>query len=130
MDTQEQITGIVDTIVFSNQNNGFVVFKLKHNQQTITVTGYLSHVQPGHHISVMGIWNVHAKFGKQFEAHHGILHAPTSIIGLKKYLGSGLIKGIGPAYAEKLVDHFGTDILTIIDENPTRLSQVPGIGAK
>lgn len=130
MDTFEQLTGIVEKIIFASNESGFVVLTLSHDRITTTVTGHLPNVQPGQHVSLTGTWGMHPKFGKQFEAQQATLHAPTSITGLKKYLGSGLIKGIGPAYAEKLVDHFGTEILDIIDSNPKRLAQVPGIGAK
>ncbi len=70
------------------------------------------------------------KFGKQFEAQQCTGIVPTTIVGLKKYLGSGLIKGIGPVYAEKLVNYFGSEILTIIDTTPERLTEVGGIGTK
>ena len=69
------------------------------------MTGHLAHVQPGQQVTVQGAWNMHPKFGKQFEVAECIAHTPTTIIGLKKYLGSGLIKGIGPAM-QKNCDRF------------------------
>jgi exodeoxyribonuclease V alpha subunit len=90
----------------------------------------LSHLHSGEMVTVEGTWVSHPKFGRQFEAQQCTAHAPTSLVGLKKYLSSGLVKGIGPVYAEKLVDHFGTDVLTIIDAHPEKLHSVPGIGTK
>ncbi len=130
MDSATQITGVVDKLLFSSNESGFVVLVLNANNQTITVTGHMPNVQAGQHLSVTGSWQLHPKFGKQLVATACTIHAPTSIMGLKKYLGSGLIKGIGPVYAEKLVDYFGTQVLDIIDTDVSRLSEVPGIGQK
>jgi exodeoxyribonuclease V alpha subunit len=130
MDNTTQITGVIEKLLFSSNESGFVVLVLTVSNQKITVTGHIPNAQAGQHISVTGQWQLHAKFGKQLVAKQCTIHAPTSIIGLKKYLGSGLIKGIGPVYAEKLVDYFGTQVLDIIDNETTRLSEVPGIGLK
>ena len=100
------------------------------NNQSALVKGALSHLHSGEMVTIQGTWTSHPKFGRQFEAQHCTAHAPTSLVGLKKYLSSGLVKGIGPVYAEKLVDHFGTDVLTIIDAHPEKLHSVPGIGTK
>jgi|SRR5579872_3466626 len=130
MDNTSHITGVVEKLLFSSNESGFVVLVLMVHNQKITVTGHMPNVQAGQHISVTGSWQLHAKFGKQLVAQQCTTHAPTSIVGLKKYLGSGLIKGIGPVYAEKLVNYFGTQVLDIIDQEPSRLSEVPGIGQK
>lgn len=124
------INGIVDRLLYHNKDNSFTVFIVKIAQQKITVKGYVPNIVAGQEISLTGTWSMHSKFGKQFDAQSYEIHAPSSIIGLKKYLGSGLIKGIGPIYAEKLVNYFGKDVLTIIDKYPDKLNQVPGIGQK
>ena len=115
----EIIHGIIERVIFHNKENGFAVFVVKINAtQLITVKGSVASLTAGEQVSIKGVWNMHQKFGKQFDAHSCQKQAPTSIIGLKKYLGSGLIKGIGPAYADKLVNAFGEKVLEIIDKNP------------
>ncbi len=131
MNSTEQINGTIDRILFHNAENDFTILILQLSQDTnIVVKGYLPNIQPGQDITVKGTWLMHPKFGKQFDAQQCTTHLPNSIVGLKKYLGSGLIKGIGPTYAEKLVNYFGQDVLEIIDKNPERLHEVPGIGRK
>lgn len=129
MNKQDELIGIVDRFMFQSSDNGFSVFIVQlNNKEMVTVTGCVPGIQPGQQVDLTGSWNMHPKFGKQFQATRCTALQPTTIIGLKKYLGSGLIKGIGPAYAEKLVDAFGTDVLEIIDKSPDRLQSVPGIG--
>jgi exodeoxyribonuclease V alpha subunit len=126
---QEELTGIIDRFLFQNTDNGYAVFYLlvpRHN--AVTVTGYFPHLQVGEQVTLKGSWIFHLKFGKQFEAHQCTASLPTSVVGLKKYLGSGLIKGIGKVYAEKMVDYFGATILEVIDQQPHRLEEISGIG--
>lgn len=131
MDHQAELKGIIDRLLFQNNENGYAVFSLAlDDQTTITVRGYLNNIHAGQEVIVQGDWNVHPKFGRQFEAKSCATQVPSSITGLKKYLGSGLIKGIGPSYAQKLVDHFGSSVLEIIDKQPHRLAEVEGIGPK
>lgn len=131
MHETESIHGIVDRIVFHNNENGFAVFIIQLNaKQTATVKGHIPSLTPGQQISVSGSWIMHPKFGKQFDAKSCTAQIPTSIIGLKKYLSSGLVKGIGPVYGEKLVNFFGEQVLEVIDKTPDRLKEVPGIGEK
>lgn len=87
-------------------------------------------MQLGQEVELHGTWDYHKKFGKQFLVTHYTIQLPQTLVGIKKYLGSGLIKGIGEKYAEKLVNHFGSTTLTIIDKQPERLSEVSGIGEK
>ncbi|HLJ31953.1 MAG TPA: helix-hairpin-helix domain-containing protein, partial [Candidatus Babeliales bacterium] len=127
----ESLHGIVDRVIYHNQENGFVVFVVQVNaKDAITVKGYVPTVTAGEQVVVRGAWNMHQKFGKQFDAQSCERQAPTSILGLKKYLSSGLIKGIGPVYGDKLVAAFGEKVLEVIDQTPRRLLSVPGIGAK
>lgn len=130
MNLHEELTGVVDKFLYQNSENNYAVLVLSIGAKTAIVTGPLSHIQPGEHITINGSWQLHPKFGKQFQAASYKTHLPTSIQGLKKYLGSGLIRGIGPKYAERLVDHFGTEVLAIIDSSPHKLKNVPGIGAQ
>ncbi len=130
MEHHEQVSGLVEKIIFHNEQNGFAVFVIKQSKVTTTVRGFISQLQPGQQVILKGAWIKHPKFGKQFEAKEIAQQLPESIIGLKRYLGSGLIKGIGPKYAEKLVDFFGSNVLEVIDTQPDRLKLVPGIGAK
>ncbi len=130
LDTAE-LKGTIDRFLFQNNENGYSVLSLQIDEETkITATGYLPNLQAGQEVILRGTWITHPKFGRQFEAKECVAQVPTSIVGLKKYLGSGLIKGIGPAYAEKLVGYFGEVVLEVIDKNPERLKEVPGIGPK
>ncbi len=127
----EKLSGSVLKIVYRNQENGYAVFVLSlSTKHEVTARGIIPNIQPGEHILISGSWVVHPKFGKQFEAISCTVERPTSTKGLIAYLGSGLIKGIGPAYAEKLVTYFGKAVLDIIDKEPQRLKEVPGIGQK
>lgn len=127
----EELVGTVERFLFQNNENGFCVFILNlTKKETTTVSGYIPALQSGQQITLKGAWVMHPKFGKQFQAEQFSISLPTSITGLKKYLGSGMIKGIGKVYAEKLVDHFGSQVLQIIEQEPEKLKNVPGIGGK
>src|SRR5579872_3340179 len=131
MHETELLHGTVEHVIYQNKENGFAVFILQSSsKQKTTVKGYLPTITPGENIAVKGTWTMHQKFGKQFDAQSCETQVPTSIVGLKKYLSSGLIKGIGPVYGEKLVAHFQEHVLEIIDKEPERLHEVPGIGHK
>jgi len=128
---QEELHGVVERILFKSADNGFSVFVLQLKSNTTAIAkGYLNSINPGEHVSLQGAWVTHAKFGRQFDAKSCSSKVPETVVGLKKYLGSGLIKGIGPVYAEKLVNHFGVTVLEIIDLYPERLKEVSGIGQK
>ncbi|MFC1842732.1 ATP-dependent RecD-like DNA helicase [Candidatus Dependentiae bacterium] len=131
MSQLEELTGIVEKLIFQSDENGYSVFMLQlRGNNTVTVTGHIPTIQPGQQVTVSGFWTMHSKFGKQFEAKNCQSCLPNSILGLKKYLGSGLIKGIGPVYAEKLVNKFGTEVLEIIENFPSKLGEISGIGPK
>ncbi|MBT4856130.1 ATP-dependent RecD-like DNA helicase [bacterium] len=130
MKINEELCGLIDKVVFESSETGFQIFIVKHKKESTVVKGYLPAVIPGQEITVSGSWIFHPKFGKQFEASHCVTQLPTTLVGLKKYLGSGFIKGIGPVYADKLIKAFGLEVLNIIDKEPHRLSEVPGIGPK
>lgn len=131
MPETELLQGIVDRVIFHNQENGFAVFIVQLSaKNSVTVKGCVPAINAGEHVVIRGVWNMHQKFGKQFDAQSCEKQIPTSILGLKKYLSSGLIKGIGPIYGDKLVAAFGEKVLEVIDQQPQRLLSVPGIGAK
>lgn len=128
---QETLSGTVERLLFANNQNNYSVFVLAHDGRHETVVrGFLGSVHVGQEITVAGAWATHPKFGRQFEASTCVLKVPTTVTGLRKYLGSGLIKGIGQTYADKLVDAFGIETLKVIDERPELLTRIDGIGPK
>ena len=126
------VEGVVDRIVFESQESGFFVARLRApgSAELITFVGNLMAVSPGETVRLRGHWVDDKKFGRQLRTESWETLRPTSIEGIEKYLGSGLIHGIGPAYAKRLIDAFGVDTLTVIDEHPERLREVEGIGPK
>lgn len=127
----EELKGTIERCVYQNSENGFTILVLTlHNDQATTVRGFFSAVHAGQHVTLKGQWVNHQKFGRQFEAHACVATAPNSVIGLQKYLSSGLIKGIGQVYAQKMIAMFGTETLNVINNEPHRLQGVPGIGPK
>ena len=127
----DQVTGIIDRILFQNNETGFSVFIIKQKKDaTITITGNFVGIQAGQEIHIQGTWSFHPKFGKQLQATSYSTALPTSVLGIKKYLSSGFIKGIGPVYAQRIVQFFKEETLNIIDQEPDRLFEVEGIGKK
>ena len=94
------------------------------------MVGALLGAQPGESLRLLGRWSSHPQFGRQFEVDSYTTVLPATIQGIQRYLGSGLIKGIGPVFAERIVDHFGVDTLSVIEDEPARLVEVPGLGPK
>jgi exodeoxyribonuclease V alpha subunit len=127
----EEIQGSLEKIVYANEENHYTVaqLQLEHQKKMITIVGNLPSVQCGETLKIQGEWAHHPQFGQQFKIVRYESILPSSVSGLKKYLGSGLIKGIGPRFAERIVDHFGIDTLKVIDEFSGRLKEVEGIGA-
>ncbi|MCH9614023.1 MAG: ATP-dependent RecD-like DNA helicase [Chlamydiia bacterium] len=128
----DAFSGVMEHVVFANEDNGYTVAKVKipGTREPVTIVGTLPVVQPGETIHCEGVWKHHAKFGQQFEIKTFEVTAPSDVAGIQKYLESGLIKGIGPKYAEKIVEYFGERTLEVIDRDPTELMDVPGIGKK
>ncbi len=127
----ETLSGTVERFLFQDSEKGFCVFLLKVERETsIVVRAHAVSFHPGQDVEVEGAWVTHPKFGKQFDAQSCKATLPTSILGLRRYLSSGMIKGIGKTYADKLVNAFGTTVLDVIDKHPERLSEVSGIGPK
>mgnify|MGYP002335888646 CR=1 FL=1 len=110
----DQLTGIIDRILFQNSETGFSVFIIKSKKNDpITITGNFVGIQAGQEIHIQGTWAFHPKFGKQLQATSYSTALPTSVLGIKKYLSSGFIKGIGPVYAEKIVQYFKENTLNL-----------------
>lgn len=128
----EQLSGYVDAIVYAQPENGFTVARLKEpkKKELTTFVGRLPGLQAGENVVLTGTWKVHPSHGKQFEVTDYTVEAPSDILGIQKYLESGLVKGIGPVFAKKIVDHFGSDTLEIIDKTPERLYEIEGLGNK
>lgn len=126
----EEIFGYVENIVFAGES--FTVARLKEprKQELTCIVGPLPALQPGETIRCLGDWKHHPQYGRQFVVDEFESKEPSDLLGIQKYLESGLIKGIGPTYAERIVNHFGIETLKIIDADPRRLSEIPGIGPK
>lgn len=127
----EEIFGYIDSIVFADEEEGFTIAKLKEpkKNESICILGLMPGLQPGENIHCKGHWKNHPVHGRQFEVKEFELKNPTDLLGIQKYLESGMIKGIGPAYAERIVREFGTETLDVIDEDPEKLLRIPGIGS-
>jgi exodeoxyribonuclease V alpha subunit len=128
----ETIEGYLERIVFASDHNHYAVAKLKvrGNLELVTIVGELAGIAPGQELKLSGGWETHPKYGDQFRATNYSVKLPAQIYGIQKYLGSGLIRGIGPAMAERLVDRFGEKTLQVIERSPKKLLQVKGIGKK
>ena len=128
----ENIRCTVERITYQNEENGWSVLRVnvKGYKDVVTLVGNFCDTKVGAVLAVEGNWRMDAKFGKQFQAVNWKEELPSSIVGIEKYLGSGLIKGIGPVYAKKIVAKFGEETLNVIEEDIQRLSEVDGIGKK
>ena len=126
----ERLRCVVDIITYQNETNGYTVIKCraKNYQDLVTVVGAMPDVHVGSVLSLTGQWKVDAKYGRQFAMETFEETLPATVYGMEKYLGSGLIKGIGPKYARKIVGQFGADTLNVIEDQPDRLLEIPGIG--
>jgi exodeoxyribonuclease V alpha subunit len=128
----EVLAGLVDRVTFHNSENGFCVLRVKARGQRdpITVIGHAAMISAGEFVQASGSWINDRTHGVQFRASFLRAAAPTTIEGIEKYLGSGMIRGIGPVYAKKLVRAFGDAVFEVIAEEPSRLREVTGIGPK
>ena len=126
----ETLQGILERIVYENPDTGYTVGRLsaRDHAELITVVGNLASVNPGESLLLQGEWVDNAKYGRQFQIQKYETILPANVVGLRKYLGSGLIKGIGPKMATRIVQKFGMDTMDIIDSEPEKLARIPGIG--
>ena len=128
--TQEILAGLVERVTFHNSENGFCVLRAKArgHRDLVTVIGHAAIIAAGEWITASGEWVNDHTHGQQFNARFLRTSAPTSIDGIEKYLGSGMIRGIGPVYAKKLVNAFREQVFDVIEADPQRLREVTGIG--
>jgi len=130
--TTEVLAGLVERVTFHSEESGFCVLRVKArgHRDLVTTVGHAAMISAGEWITASGIWLNDRTHGLQFKAHFLKTSAPSSLDGIEKYLGSGMIKGIGPVYAKRLVRMFGKDVFDIIEASPDRLREVEGIGPK
>ncbi|MER6612593.1 SF1B family DNA helicase RecD2 [Streptomyces xantholiticus] len=130
--TPAVLEGVLERITYANEDNGYTVARVDTGRggDLLTVVGSLLGAQVGESLRMEGRWGSHPQYGKQFTVENYTTVLPATIQGIRRYLGSGLIKGIGPKIAERIVDHFGTDTLDVIEQEPKRLIEVPGLGPK
>lgn len=126
----ETIVGLVEGIVFKSEDSGYTVLKVNVNNQTITATGAVPFAKEGQSVKLTGEWIIHKQFGKQFKIEEFEEILPTSKDGIERYLSAGVIYGIGPVTAKRIVEYFGEETLDILDNNIERLKEVEGIGDK
>lgn len=143
------LEAVLERITYANEETGYTVARVSPSNRAgttgaaesrggaggtggdlLTVVGNLLGAQPGESLRLTGRWKSHPQYGRQFEAQSFTTVLPATIQGIRRYLGSGLIKGIGPRMAERIVAHFDVDTLRIIEDEPTRLIEVPGLGPK
>ena len=134
MDREDEIntiTGTVDAVLFSNEENGYAVFRLRtsdlEDTDTVTVTGCLPMICPGEDVVVSGEWTAHQTYGRQFKAEYAERQMPTSAEVIFSFLSGGAIKGIGPSTASLIVNKFGSESLHILEDAPEKLAEIKGI---
>ena len=127
---REVLAGLLERVTFHNAENGFCVLRVKarRHRELITVIGHAATISAGEWVTASGEWVNDRTHGQQFRSRFLRTSEPTSIEGIEKYLGSGMIRGIGPVYAKKLVGAFGDKVFDVIEAEPARLREVTGIG--
>ena len=126
----EVLAGSIERVTFHNASTGFCVLRIKArgHRDLVTVVGHAAEISAGEWVTVSGVWVNSREHGQQFKAAFLRSSPPTTAEGIEKYLGSGMIRGIGPIYASKLVAAFGAEVFEVIEQAPERLREVPGIG--
>ncbi|MEU4064982.1 ATP-dependent RecD-like DNA helicase [Streptomyces wedmorensis] len=127
------VEGVLERITYANEESGYTVARVDTGRgagDLLTVVGALLGAQPGESLRMEGRWGSHPQYGKQFTVDNYTTLLPATIQGIRRYLGSGLVKGIGPVFADRITQHFGLDTLDILEESPARLIEVPGLGPK
>jgi len=127
-----ELKGTIEAIVYTQPENGFTVARLRESgkKEFTVIVGMLPSLQPGESVACIGAWKMHPSHGRQFEVADYTVEMPSDLAGIQKYLESGLVKGIGPVYAQKIVARFGQDTLKVIEEMPERLYEIQGLGEK
>ena len=128
--TMDRLRCVVERITYQNEQNGYSVIKVKARgyNDLVTVVGAMPEVHVGAVLTLTGEWKMDAKYGRQFSMVTFEETLPATVYGIEKYLGSGLVKGIGPKFASRIVKEFGAETLNVIEEDPDSLIRVPGIG--
>ncbi|WP_157253689.1 SF1B family DNA helicase RecD2 [Nonomuraea typhae] len=128
-----QLTAVLERVTYADETSGYTIARVateRSGNELLTVVGPLLGAQVGESLRMTGRWTSHPRYGRQFEVWSYTTVLPATVQGIQRYLGSGLIKGIGPKMAERIVGHFGTDTLEVIEKEPERLVEVPGLGPK
>ncbi|MCX4832441.1 ATP-dependent RecD-like DNA helicase [Streptomyces sp. NBC_01016] len=128
-----RLEGVLERITYANEETGYTVGRVDTGRgagDLLTVVGSLLGAQVGESLRMEGRWGSHPQYGKQFTVENYTTLLPATIQGIRRYLGSGLVKGIGPVFADRITQHFGLDTLDIIEQEPKRLIEVPGLGPK
>ena len=125
-----EIQGTIEDIVFQNEENGYIIAHLNDNKKLITIVGIVPYISEGQNLKLKGEWVNHPQFGKQFKISYCEEIVPSSIAGIEKYLASGVILGIGPITAKKIVQRFGENTMDILDNEIQRLNEIDGVGEK
>lgn len=131
-DNSVELRGIIERIVFHNEENGYTIFRLRPEKKpdTETLVGVMQSPQAGTQITAKGRFTVHPKFGRQLQMESYVEERPSSAEGIRAFLASGCIKGIGPKWAEKIVKQFGAESFSVLDNEPDRLLEIPRFGQK
>ncbi|WFB09436.1 ATP-dependent RecD-like DNA helicase [Streptomyces sp. LX-29] len=127
------VEGVLERLTYVNEETGYTVARVdtgRGSGDLLTVVGSLLGAQPGESLRLEGRWGSHPQYGKQFTVENYTTVLPATVQGIRRYLGSGLIKGIGPRIADRITEHFGVDTLDVIENEPKRLIEVPGLGPK
>ncbi|NOZ49836.1 MAG: ATP-dependent RecD-like DNA helicase [Chloroflexi bacterium] len=128
---EQTLSGVIERITYHNEENGYTIARLQDETgRLVTVVGKMVGISVGSAVELRGNWRQHPQYGQQFKTESFKTTLPATITGIEKYLGSGLIKGVGPVTAKRIVRRFGLDTLRLIDEEPERLIETPGVGRK
>lgn len=127
---EEQVSGLIERVTFFNPDNGYSVVKIrvKNEADRVTVVGELGALSEGEYVHCRGQWVYDRKYGKQLKVSAIEIVLPDSLAGIERYLGSGLLRGIGPHFAKKMVAKFGARVFEVIEENPRELLKIPQFG--
>ncbi|MGN1367889.1 MAG: ATP-dependent RecD-like DNA helicase [Aristaeellaceae bacterium] len=126
----EQVEASVLGTIYRNEENGYTVLTVREGRRELTVVGTLPELHPGEQAVFTGEWISHPQYGRQLKCTSVALQKPTTLLGIERYLGSGMIHGVGPSTAKMIVAHFGEETLTVLSEHPERLQEVPKMGRK
>ena len=126
----ERVEGTIERVTYSNEESGWTVLQLlvAGRREPLPVVGNLPGAQPGEWISARGQFRYHPEYGEQFHAESYRSERPATLVGIQRYLGSGMVRGLGPTLAARIAEKFGVQTLDVIDATPERLREVDGIG--